>query len=686
MWVKLCCLLLYFLALFVLARVFEAVAWYESGFLATQLVDPVALSFRKLRTILECRGLGHSGLPEKKDVRELVEKSGDLMEGELYSALKEEEASESVSSTNFSGEMHFYELVEDTKDGIWLVQVVANDRSPLVGKVHWEKMVKKVSRFGIRTGTFNCSSDPRYCRRRGWLKSTLIMSVPQTSTSKGKVMLKEYSGRKIEVEHIFKWITAHAASRIKTIYNSEHLKGEWNKSDQYRVKIYLFANLDQPPAFFSALSVKFTGRVEFIFVNVENWDNKSYMAEIGIYKTPSYILRTPEGIYRYGNNTGEFISLRAMDSFLRSLQPEVNDLFVLSLVLVNLMAWMDLFITQGATIKRFVVLISTLGTYNSLLIISWLPVLGFLQLPYLDSFYEYSLKLFRYSNTTTLASWVRADWMFYSSHPALFLSTYLGHGLLIDYFEKKRRRNNNTDEVNANNLEWLSSLWDWYTSYLFHPIASFQHFPFDSDWDEDPDLFLERLAFPDLWLHPLIPTDYIKNLPMWRFKCLGVHSDEEMLETFQDSESDSDSENKEVFSSEKEVSEDDELNTFHRRGEGEPRCGAETCSCANKYCHHEPYERKARSYGSYSTAGDMEPDWSAWPSEMLHCTECVVCLENFANGCLLVGLPCGHVFHQNCIVMWLAGGRHCCPVCRWASYKKKQPYTHPQPLSNDTPS
>ncbi|KAB1256755.1 E3 ubiquitin-protein ligase RNF103 [Camelus dromedarius] len=108
------------------------------------------------------------------------------MEGELYSALKEEEASESVSSTNFSGEMHFYELVEDTKDGIWLVQqfecrseslcvlldmsynletltdvVIANDRSPLVGKIHWEKMVKKVSRFGIRTGTFNCSSDPR---------------------------------------------------------------------------------------------------------------------------------------------------------------------------------------------------------------------------------------------------------------------------------------------------------------------------------------------------------------------------------------------------------------------------------------------------------------------------------------------------------------------------------------------
>lgn len=48
---------------------------------------------------------------------------GELMQGELYSALKNEEQTGSDSSTTFSGEMHFYELVEDTKDGIWLVQV-----------------------------------------------------------------------------------------------------------------------------------------------------------------------------------------------------------------------------------------------------------------------------------------------------------------------------------------------------------------------------------------------------------------------------------------------------------------------------------------------------------------------------------------------------------------------------------
>ena len=172
---------------------------------------------------------------------------------------------------------------------------------------------------------------------------------------------------------------------------------------------------------------------------------------------------------------------------------------------------------------------------------------------------------------------------------------------------------------------------------------------------------------------------------MWRFKCLGVQSEEEMSEGSQDIENDSDSESTDTLSSEKEVFED-KLSIIHSSPGRASHCDAEACSCANKYCQTSPYERKGRSYGSYSANEDMEPDWLTWPADMLHCTECVVCLENFENGCLLMGLPCGHVFHQNCIVMWLAGGRHCCPVCRWPSYKKKQPYAQHQPLSNDFPS
>lgn len=77
MWLKLFFLLLYFVVLFVLSRIFEAVVWYETGVFATQLVDPVTLSYKKLKTILESRGLGHPGLPGGKDVSELVEKSGE---------------------------------------------------------------------------------------------------------------------------------------------------------------------------------------------------------------------------------------------------------------------------------------------------------------------------------------------------------------------------------------------------------------------------------------------------------------------------------------------------------------------------------------------------------------------------------------------------------------------------------
>ncbi|XP_076594903.1 E3 ubiquitin-protein ligase RNF103 isoform X3 [Chaetodon auriga] len=378
MWLKLFFLLLYFIVLFMLARIFEAVVWYETGMFATQLVDPVTLSYKKLKTILECRGLGYSGLAAKKDVSELVEKSGELTQGELYSAIKKEkEQTEAgdATTTHFSGEMHFYELVEDTKDGIWLVQVIAQNREALLSHSSWGKMVQKVSQFGIRTGTFNCSNDYRSCIKRGWKRSTLIMSVPQTSASKGKVMLKEYNGRHIEAEHIFRWMTSHVAHRIKTLRQSKQLLEEWGSDLSHPVKMFLFARLSQPPAFFSSLSIKFTGRIEFIYVDVRHWDNHSSLSEIGVKQSPAYILKMPEGIYRYGNSTGEFLSLAAMDTFLRSVQPEVNDLFVLSLVLINLLAWMDLFITQGATVKRFVVLIRTLGTYNSILLGSWLPVL-----------------------------------------------------------------------------------------------------------------------------------------------------------------------------------------------------------------------------------------------------------------------------------------------------------------------
>ena len=114
-------------------------------------------------------------------------------------------------------------------------------------------------------------------------------------------MLREYDGRQVEAEQVFRWMTAHVALRVKTLRGAEQLVEEWRADPLHPLKMFLFARLPQPPAFFSALSVKFTGRIEFVFVDVRRWDNHSSLADIGVTQSPAYILKMPEGIYRYGN-------------------------------------------------------------------------------------------------------------------------------------------------------------------------------------------------------------------------------------------------------------------------------------------------------------------------------------------------------------------------------------------------
>lgn len=281
-----------------------------------------------------------------------------------------------------------------------------------------------------------------------------------------------------------------------------------------------------------------------------------------------------------------------------------------------------------------------------------------LQLPYLDSLYGYSLKLLRYADTTTLASLVRADWIFYSSHPALFLSTYLAHGLLVDYFEKKRRCGSRSQEDSSTNLEWLASLWDWYASYLLHPITSFQQVPSDlSDWEDDPSFLFERLAFPDLWLRPLVNMDYMKALPTWR---LSVDTPSPPAGPCRDGSKGPPPLGHHDYS----------VSTGLAPHSGCHKEGASSSSSVNR----KPEDAED---GGGGVSGRELCDCSEWPPSVLPCSECVVCLENFEGGELLMGLPCGHAFHQHCIVVWLAAGRHCCPVCRWPSYKKKSAVTPP---------
>jgi len=44
------------------------------------------------------------------------------------------------------------------------------------------------------------------------------------------------------------------------------------------------------------------------------------------------------------------------------------------------------------------------------------------------------------------------------------------------------------------------------------------------------------------------------------------------------------------------------------------------------------------------------------------CTSCSICLSDFDDGETLKKLPCGHLFHDDCVASWLQRNKRC-PLC-----------------------
>ncbi|KAI9160719.1 hypothetical protein LWI28_010948 [Acer negundo] len=44
--------------------------------------------------------------------------------------------------------------------------------------------------------------------------------------------------------------------------------------------------------------------------------------------------------------------------------------------------------------------------------------------------------------------------------------------------------------------------------------------------------------------------------------------------------------------------------------------------------------------------------------------KCMICLEEFSIGVETMRMPCGHLYHGECIVKWLETS-HMCPLCRY---------------------
>lgn len=75
-WVALVLLLTYLLLVFLAFRFLDIMLRYQEGVLTTHTINPILLSVRQLKQLLEVRGVSYTGYVEKQELAHLVEASG----------------------------------------------------------------------------------------------------------------------------------------------------------------------------------------------------------------------------------------------------------------------------------------------------------------------------------------------------------------------------------------------------------------------------------------------------------------------------------------------------------------------------------------------------------------------------------------------------------------------------------
>ena len=170
------------------------------------------------------------------------------------------------------------------------------------------------------------------------------------------------------------------------------------------------------------------------------------------------------------------------------------------------------------------------------------------------------------------------------------------------------------------------SKWGLLLRCLFRPVsfATAQNLTdLDFELDDSMELLIERLALPNLWLTPVVPTDYLKYLPVWQFNGWENPFPGTTVER----------------------PDDDELcDSGAALDHLIPLVGCITWNPNHPLCH---------------------------PSGMIPSFECAICLDKYRSHIHVCGLPCGHHFHYECIMIWLQRDNHHCPICRWPAYRNK---------------
>ncbi|KAL8572682.1 hypothetical protein ACOMHN_049811 [Nucella lapillus] len=523
MWLKLCLLLIYIIVLFLLARLVEALTWYETGSLSRRLLDPMTVSVAKLKALLEQRGVSYDTVVEKAELTQLVE--GSVHEDEVEMLQSSEDAPVSAN-TNFTSGAHFYEQVEDAKDSVWLVQVIAqryeykhhrrNRPPPLpMPEVTWKSLRKKITKFGVHTGVLDCELDPWWCERRGWHSSHLLLALPQVYEQKANVATYTYQGplRQNAVSH---WIRQKLHEKIETIQDFRTFKNEWltfkNAWQESEVRALLFTNQDSIPMFFSALSVKFPGRVRFGVVSDDHGSALNWAETVLPGKNlslPLYVLLTSEGPYMYGKNQGDCLTFNSMETLLKFLHPCLNDIFIFSFLMANMVSMLEFFIAQGGVGRRSRRCLWCVVKYNAAVIMLWLPLIAIFQLPYLDHIPLFGLKASRLLATSPFGEAFRRDFFYFVQHPYMLVASFLSACAVFAGIAYKvtggRYEEDNEPWFNFTQMRTLTHL---RSNEFFEPM-------FMSGYELSG--LGSRLYLPTMSLQPVVSHQYIGLLPTWPY-------------------------------------------------------------------------------------------------------------------------------------------------------------------------
>ncbi|TGZ72126.1 hypothetical protein CRM22_002277 [Opisthorchis felineus] len=62
--------------------------------------------------------------------------------------------------------------------------------------------------------------------------------------------------------------------------------------------------------------------------------------------------------------------------------------------------------------------------------------------------------------------------------------------------------------------------------------------------------------------------------------------------------------------------------------------------------------------------------------QLAQCPECPICLCDFIEMEMVLVLPCTHIFHGECVELWLSRGGADCPLCRYIFENRKESIDH----------